>query len=130
VKFTPQQYAKALFDSIAETHVKDHELVLDNFVKVLAANGDLAKFKEIGSAYNDLDREARGTKTVDATFAREINPKILDELNIAIQKNAEFRTKVDEEIVGGVVIRVDETMIDGSLRTQLDDLNKLLKGSV
>ncbi|MDP3994121.1 MAG: F0F1 ATP synthase subunit delta [Candidatus Doudnabacteria bacterium] len=130
MRFTPQQYAKALFDSIAETNTEDHEAVLDNFVKVLAANGDLAKFEEIESAYNDLDREAKGIRGVDVTFAREINPKILDELNTVVQDRAEFKTKVDEGIVGGVVLKADEILIDGSLRTQLEDLNKMLKGRV
>ena len=129
MKFTPRQYAQALYDSIEGTNTKDHELILDNFVKILAANGHLEKYQEIAAEYSRLEREAKGIKDVNATFAREINPKILDELNTIIQGKAEFKTKIDEGIVGGIVVRVDDTLIDASIRTQLDDLNRTLRES-
>lgn len=127
MKLTPKDYAKALFDSLSETSPKDHDLVMDNFVKILAQNGDLGKYEEIEAEYKRAEMEAKGIKEVNITFAQEHNTKILDELNKVINGKAEFKTKIDEGMVGGVVVRVDDTLIDASLKTQLANLNSELK---
>jgi F-type H+-transporting ATPase subunit delta len=125
MKLTPLQYAQALYEAVHDT--KDHDTVLDNFVKVLAQNGDLAKHPEIEKEYQALEMKEKGIKQVNVTFAQEHNPKILDELNSVVAGKAEFKTKIDSGIVGGVVVRVEDTLIDASVKTQLDKLNSALK---
>jgi F-type H+-transporting ATPase subunit delta len=126
MKFTSVQYAQALYDAVQQTASKDHDKVMDNFVKVLAANGDLGKHNEIESEYRRLEMKTQGIKEVEVTFAQEHNTKILNDLNTVVQGKAEFKTKIDEGIVGGVIVRVDDTLIDASVRTQLNNLNKEL----
>ncbi len=126
-KFTPTQYAEALLDAISETAPKDHGKVLDNFVRILAANGDLGLHDKIEAAYRSLQLKRQGIKEAEVTFAREINPNIIHELNKVVQGKAEFKTKIDEGIVGGVVVKVDDTLIDASVKTQLHNLNQSLK---
>ena len=128
-KFSPTQYAQALYDSIAETAPKDHDLVMDRFVKLLAANGDLGKHTEIENEYKRLENKAKGIAEVDVTFAQEHNTKLLSELNDIVKGKAEYKTKIDDGIVGGVIVRVDDTLIDASVKTQLNDLNSQLKQS-
>ena len=127
MKFTSQQYAQALYDSVQETNPNDHDKVLDNFVKVLAANGDLGKHAEIEAEYHRLEQKAKGFSEVNVTFAQEHNEKILNDLNSVVNGKAEFKTKIDGNIIGGVVVRVDDTLIDASVKTQLDSLNTSLK---
>lgn len=127
MKLTPAQYAQALYDAVHETANKDHDIVLDNFVKILAANGDIPKQPEIEAEYHRLEMKEKGIKQGEIIFAKEHNPKILDELNKVVDGKVEFKTKLDEGIVGGVVIRVDDTLIDASVKTQLDNLNRELK---
>jgi F-type H+-transporting ATPase subunit delta len=127
MKFTSLQYAEALFDSIQQTSPKDHDKVMDNFVKILGQNGDIGRYEEIEGAYKKLEQEAKGIKEVGVTFAQEHNPKVLDDLNSVIQGKAEFKTKIDSGIVGGVIVKVDDTLIDASVRTQLNHLNRSLK---
>jgi len=126
-KLTPTQYAQALYDAVHETANKDHDKVLDNFVKVLAANGDLGRYEQIEAEYNKLEMKEKGIKEAEVTFAKEHNPKILDELNKVVGGKLEFKTKIDEGIVGGVIVRVDDTLIDASVKTQLNNLNNSLK---
>ncbi len=129
MKLTTQNYAQALYDAISETSPKDQDKVLDNFVKILAENGDLAKYEEIEAEFKNIEREAKGIKQVDVTFAHDLesNSKIMDQLNKVVEGKVEFKTTVDESIIGGVVVRVDDTLIDGSVKTQLENLNKSLK---
>ncbi|MCL5666697.1 MAG: ATP synthase F1 subunit delta [Patescibacteria group bacterium] len=134
MKFTSQQYAQALYDAVSETNPKDHGLVMDNFAKILAQNGDLGKFPEIEAAYKKIDREAKGIKEAEVTVAREmeLNQQIIKELNNAVQASGlssqlEVKKKVDESIIGGVIVRVNDTLIDASVKNQLENLNKSLK---
>lgn len=126
-KLTAQQYAQALFDAVSETAPKDHDKVLDNFVKILADNGHLGMQPHIETEFHRLQQKAKGISEVEVTFAKEHNPKVLHDLNSIVQGNAEFKTKIDEGIVGGVIVKVDDTLIDASVKTQLEHLNTSLK---
>jgi F-type H+-transporting ATPase subunit delta len=125
MKLTSAQYAQALYLAVHET--KDHETVLNNFVKVLSQNGDLGKYSEIEKEYTKLTLKAQGIAEVNITFAQEHNTKILDDLNKVVKSQTKFTTKIDNQILGGVIVKVDDTLIDASIKTQLINLNSQLK---
>lgn len=129
MKLTSQQYASALYDAVHETSSKDHDLVLDNFVKVLAQAGDLGKYQEIEKEYKLLEMKEKGISSAEVTTAKdiEINSGLIKQLNEIIGNKVEVKQKVDEGIVGGVIVRVDDTLIDASVKTQLENLNTQLK---
>ena len=129
MKITSQQYASALLDAVHQTAEKDHNLVLDNFVKVLAKNGDLSKYQEIENEYKILEMQGKGITSAEVTLAREVevNSVLMDSLNKVVSGKVEIRKKIDESIIGGVVLRVDDMLIDASVRGQLDKLNQTLK---
>lgn len=129
MKISPQQYAQALLEALGQSNPKDHDLVLENFVKILAQNGDVGLYHEIAKNFRTLEAKEKGIHEVEVTFAREIhqNQQILQKLNEIVQGKVEFKTKIDEGIVGGVVVKVDDTLIDASVKSQLDELNRSLK---
>ena len=129
MKLTSTQYAAALFDAVSETAPHDHDKVLDNFVKILAQNGDLGKYEEIDNEFRKLKLESQGIKEAEVTLAKEaqMNHAIIEELNKIVKGKLEIKQKIDESIIGGVVVRVDDTLIDASEKTQLNNLNQSLK---
>jgi len=129
MKLSSTQYAQALYDAVHETSSKDHDLVLDNFVKVLAQAGDLGKYQEIEKEYKLLEMKEKGISSAEVTTAKdiEINSGLIKQLNEIIGNKVEVKQKVDEGIVGGVIVRVDDTLIDASVKTQLENLNTQLK---
>lgn len=128
-KITSTQYAAALFDAVAETAPHDHDKVLDNFVRILAQNGDLGKYDEIDAEFKKLKLGSQGIKEAEVTVAKqvEINSSLLHSLNEIIGNKVEIKKRIDESIIGGVVVRVDDTLIDASVKTQLNNLNDILK---
>lgn len=128
-KITSTQYASALFDAVSETAPHDHDKVLDNFVKILAQNGDLGKYDEIDVEFRKLKLSSQGIQEAEVTVAKEVelNHSIITELNKAVSGKIEIKKKIDESIIGGVIVRVDDTLIDASIKTQLNNLNKELK---
>ena len=129
MKITSLQYAQALLEAIQITNAKDHDKVLEKFVKTLAQNGDLGKHVEIEKEYRMLEMKEKGISQAEVTTAKnlEINSGLLKELNQIVGNKVEIKNKVDEGIIGGVVVRVDDTLIDASVRGQLDKLNQSLK---
>ena len=129
MKLTSQQYAQALYDAVHETAPKDHDLVMDRFVQILAQNGDLNKHSEIEAEYKKLESQAKGFRQAEVTVAREaeLNHAIVDELNKIAGSKLEIKQKVDAGIVGGIIMKVDDTLLDASVKTQLNNLNQSLK---
>ncbi len=128
MKFTAKQYAQALIDSLSDTDPKDQGKVLDNFVKILAENNDLRIFADISSEFHKLELAKKGIKEVEVTSAHPINreneEQIIKELNKLVKGDFELKKKVDENIIGGIVIKVDDQMIDASVKNNLEQLKK------
>jgi len=132
MKFTPKQYAQALIEALQDTSPKDQEKVLDNFVKVLAENNNLRLFDQISQEFHTLDLAKKGIVQATATSAHPINKEnekaIIEELNKLAKKKIELKTKVDENLIGGIIIQMEDQMIDASVKNQLEQLkNNLTK---
>ena len=71
----------------------------------------------------------QGISEAKVTVARdvEINSGLMKSLNEIIGNKVEIKKQVDAGIVGGVVVRVDDTLIDASIKTQLENLNQELR---
>lgn len=128
MKFTHKQYAQALHEAITDTAPKDQDKVIDNFIEILKSKGDLAEYEKIIEAYESYDREQRGVTEVEVTTTADtkVSKPILDELNKLVGKDTEIKERVDNNIIGGVVIRAGDTLIDGSVRNQLNQLRQNL----
>lgn len=130
MKFNHRQYAQALHEALADTAPKDQDKVIENFIEVLKAKGDLAEYEKIIAAYEVYDREQRGVTEVEVTTAEgstKVNKSLIDDLNKIVGSDIEVKEKVDSNLIGGVVIRAGDTLIDASLKNQLDQLQKNLK---
>lgn len=123
---TIEEYSRALLLAVQESRPEDHELIIENLVGVLTQNNDLEKMQEIVTEFERL-LQAEGSPTqVKTDFAREVTSSkgILDELNAVAGTHLEVRSRVDDDLVGGMVLRVDDTLIDASVKGQLDRMKK------
>jgi len=116
-----------LFEALHESRPEDHEKILDNFVRVLSQNGDLKLYDLIEAAYQKLETADQGIKEVEITTAQPQKSKeILEHLNKIIGGKVQIKEKIDQDIIGGVVVRVDDTLIDGSIKNSLKQLRKAI----
>ena len=130
MKFSAKQYATALIDSLEDTNPKDQEKVLDNFVKVLAEHNDLRLFDQIEQEFHKLDLASKGIRQVDVKSAHPLNKEnekaIIEQLNKLVKGKVELKKEVDERLIGGVVIRMEDQVIDASVKNQLEQLKGTL----
>ncbi len=129
MKFTHQQYAQALYESLHDTNPKDYDRIIENFIQVLKSNGELAEYETILEHYEQYDKEQRGIKDVEMTTAMQttVSKGLIDDLNKIVGSKIEVKQKIDQNLIGGVVLKVDDTLIDGSLRKKLQNLEDTLK---
>ena len=78
--------------------------------------------------YDRLWREANQLLAVQITSAVELDPSVAervgDEIGRQTGRTVELTSTVDPEILGGIVVRVGNSIIDASIRTRLDNLRK------
>lgn len=130
MKFGAKDYAKALMETLELTAPNNESQVLDNFVKVLAENNDLRLFSEISDEFHKFELARKGIKQVEITSAHPINheneKQILEELNKLAKQKVEIKKSIDENLVGGVVIRMDDRLLDASVKNDLEQLKQEL----
>ena len=101
-----------------------------NFIKLLAQNGRLVALPEIEVLFNFLRSEFE--KTVDAkiTSATELNEKqitqIKEKLGAKLGRQVETSVEVNADLLGGLIIKAEDLVIDGSVRGQLAKLSDTL----
>jgi F-type H+-transporting ATPase subunit delta len=105
--------------------------LLYNFLRVLNARGRAGLLAQVSQAYDDLLDELFGKVEVDVTVAQRLTPEELDEVrrrvSEALGKDAVVHQYVDESIIGGLLLRVQDRLIDASVRSQLRTLrNQML----
>jgi F-type H+-transporting ATPase subunit delta len=94
-----------------------------NFIKLLVENRRLDVLPEIVAHYEVQRAEAEGTVQAQVTSAyaltAEQQQKIAAALQTRLGRAIEVTNTVDQSLLGGVIIRAGDTVIDGSARGQL-----------
>jgi F-type H+-transporting ATPase subunit delta len=97
-----------------------------NFIKVLAENQRLLICPEIASIFEVLKSEAEKSVNVVVDSAFELSAaqqeKIVSSLKKRMGREIKLTCKVNKDLLGGVVIRAGDKVIDGSARTRLSEM--------
>jgi F-type H+-transporting ATPase subunit delta len=106
-----------------------NELVL-NLCSLLILKGRLKNSEQIADEYDVLLDEQRGIKHAVVTTAVPVDDseknKISSQLEKITGKNVSVKLQVNPSILGGMVARIDDTLIDGSVRNRLELLRRNL----
>jgi F-type H+-transporting ATPase subunit delta len=101
---------------------KVSELVL-NFLLVVVRKRREAYFPQMYRTFMDLANEARGIVEVEVRSAVELpeeTARTLEQKLVSrLGKRVKFQTQVAPELIGGLVVRVGDELMDGSIRTRL-----------
>lgn len=102
-----------------------------NFIKILAENNRLVLLPEISNMFNELKTEREKQINVDVTSAAKLGKAQLKTLSDALEKRFDRKVhlncSVDPSIVAGLIIKAGDTVIDGSVNSQLNRLNDALQ---
>ena len=97
-----------------------------NFVHVLTESQRLAVLPEIAATFEALKAEAEKTVNVEVDSAFELSVAQQEKIIVAMKKRMGREVKltcnVKKDLLGGVVIRAGDKVIDGSARTRLGEM--------
>lgn len=133
MKSTPKQFAMALYEALDGKTSAQVKVAIKKFVEFLAGENMISKAEKITAEFvkvwheknNIIEAEAISSSGLDKT-----NIKLLKNYIVGLSgaKEVLLSEKIDKNILGGVVIRYGDKVIDGSLRNSLDELrDKLVK---
>ena len=103
---------------------------VENFVKIMAENDRLSLMPQIRVLFEELRRYAGGVVKADVVSATELDEVKINKLRNALEKrfnkSVSVNVSTDQSLVSGVLIRVGDIVIDGSLKGRIEKLTHAL----
>lgn len=104
-----------------------------NFLKLVAKNRRLAALPDMTRAYATLLSQSKGEIAGEVTSAAPLSAQQLSDLKSALKsalgRDVALSTRVDDSILGGLIVKVGSRMMDNSLKTKLQSLKIAMKGT-
>jgi F-type H+-transporting ATPase subunit delta len=105
-----------------------------NFLKLVARNRRLFVLQDMIKNFRLLAARHRGEVTADVTSAHPLTDAQLTSLKDTLRasiggKDIQVNSRVDPNLLGGLIVKVGSRMIDSSLRTRLNNLKTAMKGT-
>jgi F-type H+-transporting ATPase subunit delta len=102
-----------------------------NFLKLLLQNNRLALLPDIARLFEELKAEDEGYVDVAVltafAFTKEAQQAFAATLEKTLSKKVNMNVAVDKSLIGGVLVRAGDRVIDGSIKGQLQNLRKALQ---
>ena len=101
-----------------------------NFLNLVIELGKFKALVKSEAPFMQKIRKASGKVKAEVTVA--VNPsqenldRIKERLNNLMEKEVEITVKVDPSILGGVIAKVEDKVFDGSIKTQLERIRRIL----
>lgn len=105
-----------------------------NFCRLLAEKGRLVTLPDITVGFGELLDAEKGIIRGELVTAVELNETkrktVLEELNKQVKQTLELIYSVNPDLLGGVLLKVGDQVLDASLRAQLSILKENIKRGV
>lgn len=104
------------------------ERLTRNFLGLVVDRNRINLLPEMVRAYLDVLDEHMGVVSVEVMAASELEPEEQERLRRRLERLTERRVKmqiaVDPELIGGLVVKINSTVYDGSIKRQLQEFKR------
>jgi len=104
-----------------------HEMT-GRFLQLLARKGRINLLDQITEAFNQQYNVYAGIVKVDVFSAVDLNEAQSRQLHKALEektgKKVDMNVSLDESLKGGIAVRIEDTVIDGTIKHQLEELEQ------
>ena len=109
----------------------DLSAVMKSFMVLLFDKGRIGFLRDIASYYKELADELKGVVKASVVSATELSADAVDKIKEALSKKTGksivLNVEQDPGLIGGVVTKIGDLVLDGSVRTQLINMRETLK---
>ena len=115
------EYLHKSFDFISEDAFK--------IINYLVRKGRVSLAEKIRDSYLKIYYEKNNKILVNATFTKELSDNqreaLMKKLEEKYKKKIVLNLSVDEELIGGGIIKIGNKVIDGSIKSQIENIKKI-----
>ena len=101
---------------------------LQNFLELLIEKHRMTEIFRIRSSFEQLWKQENKRLDVTVTSAVELDPAVVEKVGAEVERQTgqkvELASRVDGEILGGIVLQVGNMVLDASIRSRLEKLRK------
>jgi len=106
--------------------------VMGNFLNLLVQKKRAVILPEIAEVFQTMVDEdkniSHGSVVTAVELSAELQDKVQETLEKLTGKKVELKASVDPSIIGGIIAKVGDLVLDGSIKTQLASLKDSIKG--
>lgn len=106
--------------------------IVGNFLLLVQDKNRMGYLPEIADVYRKAVEEISGIVRAQVTAPTELHPRAKEQVKATLEKltgkEIVLETFEDPDLIGGLVARVGDLVLDGSIKTQLDTLTETLRG--
>ena len=105
---------------------RDFHPLLVNFLKVMGKRGRLGYVAAVRTAADSIHDEVLGRVVAEVRTASPMDEAtrslVTSRLSSVIQKQVRLQETVDSSLIGGMVVRIGDTVFDSSVANQIDKM--------
>lgn len=114
------------FDSITSLTI--------TFIDIVTKKDRLTVLNDIALQYEELYNQQEGILRIKVKTAKELSSKEQKSLEKSLSKRTgktiQMLLEVDPELLGGLTVQIQDTIVDGSVKNKLDSLQSIFHTSV
>lgn len=105
--------------------------VIKSFVLLLFDKARINFLRDVTANYIVFADELKGIVRADLTTATDLTEETLEQIRNSLSKmtgkSVSLEAKTDISLIGGIVTRIGDLVLDGSIKTQLQNMRESLK---
>ena len=131
MKASATQYAKTLYELASGKNKSEIDSIAASFAKLLAKNNRLKMAPAIIEKFGNIWNRENCILEADVESAYPLNDEISGKITKEIKekygvKEVILNNKINKDIKGGIIIKIGDEVIDGSVKKQLKMLKQAL----
>jgi F-type H+-transporting ATPase subunit delta len=120
---------KQLFQAVIGS--VDASDIMTSFLTLVFDKGRIGFLRDIASYYKDMADELKGVVKASVTSATELSEDAVNKIKASLSKKTGktvvLNVEQDPGLIGGVVTKIGDLVLDGSVKTQLINMRETLK---
>ncbi len=125
-KVSNKQLAQALYEVTDGVKGEKLHKVIEEFAKLLARARKISRAENIIKEFEKYSKKQAGIMEIEVQSARKLDEKTLNQIKKIFGNEVEASESIDGALLGGVRVRTEDKILDGSLKTQLIQLKTKL----
>lgn len=109
----------------------DFSGMVKNFLYLLLDKDRIGAIKAISTYYSRLSDEASNIARAEITTAKPLSKEAVEKVERSLEaltsKKVKSEVKEDQDIIGGIVVKIGDLILDGSVKAQLEGLKESFK---